>query len=207
MTWWSNADFAGDLNEVLSHVNEATHAPNSSATRICELYFHALNKWWNAFARYQSVPGRADTPSFIGLLRSMCESSRSTLLQCKPVNDLRGRGDGSYRASGICIRSSQPTNHSNRVLSRPRAQDIAGGRINVRGPSPDGATLSNHNYARPLTVVETATAQFGRNSSSGISLFMKLCRRWLGARKGLFEIQCTGIRPHEIFITLMPMKS
>ena len=88
MTWWSNADFAGDLNEVLSHVNEATDAPSSSATHICELYFHALNKWWNAFARHQGELGRADTPSFIGLLRSLCDSSRLTLLNCKPINDL-----------------------------------------------------------------------------------------------------------------------
>src|SRR5260370_5206794 len=85
MAWWQNADFVGDLNEVLSHVNEATDAP---ATRICELYFRALNKLWNAFAQQQGEPGRADTPSFIALLRSMSEGSRSSLLQGRALNNL-----------------------------------------------------------------------------------------------------------------------
>jgi len=87
MVWWQNPDFAGDLNELLSHVNEATDASKAAhATGICGLYFHALNKLWNAFAQQEGEPGRADTPSFIAILRSMSEGSRSILLK-DPVLD------------------------------------------------------------------------------------------------------------------------
>ena len=89
MAWWQNADFAGDLNELLSHVNEATDASKAApATRICELYFHALNKLWNAFAQQQGEPGRADTPALIALLRSTSECARSILLKSRVLNNL-----------------------------------------------------------------------------------------------------------------------
>jgi hypothetical protein len=77
MAWWQNADFARDLDEVVSHVNEAIDASKAaSATRVCELNFHALNKLWNAFAQHEAHPGRADTPSLIAVLKSISEDSR-----------------------------------------------------------------------------------------------------------------------------------
>ncbi len=89
MAWWQNSDFRGHLDEVLTHVNEATDASKAgSATRMCELYFHALNKLWNAFAQHEREPGRADTPSFISLLQSMSDDSRSILLRSTVLKDL-----------------------------------------------------------------------------------------------------------------------
>jgi len=72
MNWWQSAHFSGDLTEGLSHANEAIDArKEGSATRVCELYFHALNKFWNSFAQHEGTPGRADTPSFVALLGGM----------------------------------------------------------------------------------------------------------------------------------------
>jgi gamma-glutamylcyclotransferase (GGCT)/AIG2-like uncharacterized protein YtfP len=89
MAWWQSDQFAADLNEALSHLNEAADASRAvRATRICELYFHALNKLWNAFARHEGEPGRADTPSFIALLKSMSGDSRSSLLNNRSPKDL-----------------------------------------------------------------------------------------------------------------------
>ncbi len=89
MTWWQNSDFRTYLDEVLTHVNEATGASiASSAMHLCELYFKALNKLWNAFAQHEGEPGRADTPSFILLLQSLSEDSRSFLLQSGVLKNL-----------------------------------------------------------------------------------------------------------------------
>ncbi len=89
MAWWQNSDFRGHLDEVLTHVNEATDAAKASAaTRTCELYFHALNKLWNAFAQHDGEPGRADTPSFISLLKTVPEHPRSNLLKSAVLKNL-----------------------------------------------------------------------------------------------------------------------
>jgi gamma-glutamylcyclotransferase (GGCT)/AIG2-like uncharacterized protein YtfP len=89
MAWWQNCDFQGHLDEMLSHLNEATHTSSAAqATRICELYFHAMNKLWNALALHEGNPGRADTPSFISLLQSMSEDSRSILLKSPVLKSL-----------------------------------------------------------------------------------------------------------------------
>lgn len=89
MTWWQRPDFRGHLDEVLTHVNEATDGAKAfPATRTCELYFHALNKLWNAFAQYEGEAGRADTPSFISLLKNMPGDSRSYLLQSAILKNL-----------------------------------------------------------------------------------------------------------------------
>ena len=89
MAWWQESDFLGHLDEVLTHVNEATDAATASpATRTCELYFHALNKLWNAFAQHEGEPGRADTPSFISLLKSMPQMSRLILLKSAALANL-----------------------------------------------------------------------------------------------------------------------
>jgi hypothetical protein len=96
MPWWQNADFRGHLDGVLTHVNEATDAATTSPdtrtcelyTRTCELYFHALNKLWNAFSQHDGDPGRADTPSFISLLKSIPEHSRPILLKSTVLKNL-----------------------------------------------------------------------------------------------------------------------
>jgi len=89
MAWWQESDFRGHLDEVLTHVNEATDASKASpATRMCDLYFHALNKLWNAFGQHEGKPGRADTPSFISLLQSVSEDSRSILLNSPVLKNL-----------------------------------------------------------------------------------------------------------------------
>jgi hypothetical protein len=89
MAWWQTSDFRGHLDEVLTHVNEATDASKAApATRMCELYFHALNKLWNAFAQHEGEPGQADTPSFISLLQSVSEDSRSFLLKSTVLKNL-----------------------------------------------------------------------------------------------------------------------
>jgi hypothetical protein len=89
MAWWQSADFAGDLNDLLTHINQATIASRAAhRTRVCELYFHGLNKWWNALARYQCDPDRADTPSFVALLKSMSEDCRSSLLKSEALSVL-----------------------------------------------------------------------------------------------------------------------
>src|SRR5947208_2928901 len=89
MAWWQNPDFAGDLKDILSHVNAATDASKyAPATRICELYFHALNKLWTAFAQHQGAPSRRDIQSFIALLRSLSEGSRSSLLKGRALKIL-----------------------------------------------------------------------------------------------------------------------
>ncbi len=89
MAWWQKPDFRAQLDEVLTHVNEAIDASKAAgATRACELYFHALNKLWNAFAHDEEQPGRADTPSFISLLQSLSQPSRSILLKSTVLKDL-----------------------------------------------------------------------------------------------------------------------
>lgn len=89
MAWWQNPDFQDQLDDVITHVNEATDSSQAApATRICELYFHALNKLWNAFALHEGKPGRADTPSFISLLQSLSEDSRPILLESRALKSL-----------------------------------------------------------------------------------------------------------------------
>jgi hypothetical protein len=89
MAWWQDADFRGHLDEVLTHMNAAADASKASpSTRICELYFHALNKLWNAFAQHEGEPGRADTPSFISLLKTLSEDSGSILLKSPVLKKL-----------------------------------------------------------------------------------------------------------------------
>lgn len=74
MLWWQQSrDLTrGQVNQALTHINAARDASGtSSATRVCELYFHALNKLWNAHAQFSGDPRRADTPAFIALLREL----------------------------------------------------------------------------------------------------------------------------------------
>jgi hypothetical protein len=89
MAWWQNSDFQDHVDEVLTHINEAADTSQAArATRTCELFFHALNKLWNAFALHDGKPGRADTPSFISLLQSLSEDSRSILLKSTVLKKL-----------------------------------------------------------------------------------------------------------------------
>jgi hypothetical protein len=89
MAWWQNSDFRGLLDEVLTHVNEAINTSKASPdTRMCELYFHALNKLWNGFTQHKGEPGRADTPAFISLLQSVSEDSRPILLKSTALKSL-----------------------------------------------------------------------------------------------------------------------
>jgi gamma-glutamylcyclotransferase (GGCT)/AIG2-like uncharacterized protein YtfP len=89
MAWWQDSDFRVHLDGVLTHVNEANDAAKvSPATRTCELYFHALNKLWNAFGQHEGEPGRADTPSFISLLKTLPEALRPILLESTVLKNL-----------------------------------------------------------------------------------------------------------------------
>jgi gamma-glutamylcyclotransferase (GGCT)/AIG2-like uncharacterized protein YtfP len=73
MLWWQKSqELIGHVNEALMHINAARdESVSSSATKICELYFHALNKLWNAHAQHSCEPARADTPAFIALLKEL----------------------------------------------------------------------------------------------------------------------------------------
>jgi hypothetical protein len=80
MFWWQAPEYFGDLADVLAHVNEAFISTAGPYTRACELCFHALNKLWNARARYDTTPRLADTPAFIALLKGM-DSAADELLR------------------------------------------------------------------------------------------------------------------------------
>ncbi len=82
MLWWQALDFSGHVNGVLAHLNEARGIEGSAtATRICELHFHALNRLWNARSQHEGEPARADTPAFIALVQSIHAEDLTRILR------------------------------------------------------------------------------------------------------------------------------
>ena len=89
MQWWQHPEFRQYLDSVLEHAAEAVNVSKSSrATQVCEIYFRALNKLWNAFAHHEGDAGRADIPSFKSLLQSLSEDYRSVLLRNEALVNL-----------------------------------------------------------------------------------------------------------------------
>jgi len=87
MFWWQNRSNRRDIEGALSHLNQARDEPSASLTRSCELYFHGLNKLWNAHARSEGEPNRADTTAFVKLLQDLPPKRAELLLQ---RDELRG---------------------------------------------------------------------------------------------------------------------
>lgn len=91
MAWVNEPELAGDISEALSHASEADRLVGNAAwTSVCELYFKALNRFWNALAAHQGEPGRADTPSFVVLLQSLSTQDQRALLTGEELSSLVG---------------------------------------------------------------------------------------------------------------------
>lgn len=79
----------GHVTQALTHLNEAkTAAPELTSTGLCELHFHALNNLWTALADLEGQAGRADTPSFISLLRGIPIELHPVLLRSHQLTTL-----------------------------------------------------------------------------------------------------------------------
>ena len=88
MFWWQSGSNRRDIEEALSHLNQARDEPSASLTRSCELYFHGLNKLWNAHARSEGEPNRADTTAFVKLLHDLPPKRAELLLQSAELRGL-----------------------------------------------------------------------------------------------------------------------
>lgn len=89
MRWWQKPELLGHVTQALTHLNEARAAgPELTATRLCELRFHALNNLWTALADLEGQAGRADTPSFISLLSRTPVELRPMLLRTQQLASL-----------------------------------------------------------------------------------------------------------------------
>ena len=87
--WWQDPAVRGHMVEALVHLNRAADSDALvPATQVCEVYFYALNRMWNALAQSAGHSTRADAPSFIELLESLTEGSQSTLLASPVLGDL-----------------------------------------------------------------------------------------------------------------------
>jgi gamma-glutamylcyclotransferase (GGCT)/AIG2-like uncharacterized protein YtfP len=89
MFWWQQARaHIGHVNQALSHINAARDtSASSSATRTCELYFHALNRLWNSHAQHSNDTRRADTPAFIALVQTLL-GTHDALLRDQRIQSL-----------------------------------------------------------------------------------------------------------------------
>ena len=89
MFWKQNPALFGHVVQALTHVNEARAAtPSTTATRLVELQFHALNNLWTGLSDFQSAAGRADTPSFIALLQSIPVDVQEPILKSQELASL-----------------------------------------------------------------------------------------------------------------------
>ena len=72
MQWWNDDSRRALLDDVLAHCNAAKDSSDgASPTHVCDLYFHALNKYWNAFNHQVGELARGDISSFVVTLRAM----------------------------------------------------------------------------------------------------------------------------------------
>lgn len=89
MHWWIDDKLRGHLDEVLAHCNEALRGEDRfSKTLICDLYFRALNKYWNAFQHHAGELARGDISSFVATLKAMPDHSKIAVLQSEQVQSL-----------------------------------------------------------------------------------------------------------------------
>lgn len=87
--WWRDPSLRGYIIGVLSHLNHAMEISTFAlSTNVCRSQFDALNRLWEAYTQHEGANPRADTPSFISLLKSLAEDSRSTLFTSSELANL-----------------------------------------------------------------------------------------------------------------------
>lgn len=89
MHWWHDAKLRGHLDGMLAHCNDALDSSEwAPETHICDSYFRALNKYWNAFNYYVAELKRGDISSFTATLKAMHSESKTSIIDDAAVRDL-----------------------------------------------------------------------------------------------------------------------
>jgi gamma-glutamylcyclotransferase (GGCT)/AIG2-like uncharacterized protein YtfP len=89
MHWWNDAKLSGHLDEMLAHCNAAVDSSERAPkTHICDSYFRALNKYWNAFNYHVAELKRGDISSFTATLKAMRSESKASIIDDAAVRDL-----------------------------------------------------------------------------------------------------------------------
>jgi gamma-glutamylcyclotransferase (GGCT)/AIG2-like uncharacterized protein YtfP len=89
MHWWQDAKLRGHLDGVLSHCNEAIDSSEwAPTTHVCDLFFRALNKYWNAFNHHVAELKRGDISSFTATLQALPSALKTCILEHAVVRNL-----------------------------------------------------------------------------------------------------------------------